>query len=367
MAWFEPIMTTSDKLNTIDIVDGHIIFVTDVKKIYLDIDENTRAEMGGLAGVDFLTKLNPEATGSLSLNRDEFGAIGVNSVALGDSNQAIALASVALGEGTVASARAQTVVGRYNIADEEGNYVFIIGNGTDDENRKNLFTIDKKGNIITSGRFIDGNGNSIDDVLNFDTLARMMTSGNNRGISITKGITETGENCFEFLVDGLLEMHVDSSGYWVIDGQRIVDDDGNEVMARGLSAYELAKQHDPSVTTEAEWLASLKGEKGDPGTINYNSNKTDVTCVLYADKWIGGAPYYQQVTVNNITEKMNPRVDILVSDDIAKGIREVNAYNCITKIITGEGFIKAYCYETKPQEDITIMIELFTNTIINEV
>jgi len=33
----------------------------------------------------------------------------------------------------------------------------------------------------------------------------------------------------------------------------------------GKSAYEIALENDPSIGSEAEWLASLKGEKGDPG------------------------------------------------------------------------------------------------------
>src|SRR5690606_34406384 len=36
---------------------------------------------------------------------------------------------------------------------------------------------------------------------------------------------------------------------------------------QGLSAFEVAKLLNPELTNEAEWLASLKGEKGDTGDV----------------------------------------------------------------------------------------------------
>ena len=53
MAEFIPIRTVQDKLDSISIVNGQVIFVVDTKKIFIDIDEKTRKEIGGIEGVDF--------------------------------------------------------------------------------------------------------------------------------------------------------------------------------------------------------------------------------------------------------------------------------------------------------------------------
>ena len=71
MAEFIPIRTVQNKLDSISIVNGQVIFVVDTKKIFIDIDEKTRKEIGGIEGVDFLSKVDPVATGSFGLNYDE--------------------------------------------------------------------------------------------------------------------------------------------------------------------------------------------------------------------------------------------------------------------------------------------------------
>lgn len=53
--------------------------------------------------------------------------------------------SHASGLGTIASADAQTVVGKYNDVDSE--FLFIVGNGIDDDNRTNAFAVYKEGTV----------------------------------------------------------------------------------------------------------------------------------------------------------------------------------------------------------------------------
>ena len=59
--------------------------------------------------------------------------------------------SFVTGEGLIASADDQAVVGKYNVADSNGDYAFIVGNGTDDSNRSNAFTVGTNGDIEASG------------------------------------------------------------------------------------------------------------------------------------------------------------------------------------------------------------------------
>lgn len=57
-------------------------------------------------------------------------------------------ASFAHGKGVYANANCQFVVGRANKIDEEGEFAFIVGNGTSDSNRSNAFAITWEGNLV---------------------------------------------------------------------------------------------------------------------------------------------------------------------------------------------------------------------------
>ena len=357
MTEFIPIVTTSDKLDSVLVNNGQLIFVIDTRKIYIDLDNNERTEMGGLIGSDFLTKVDPVGTGSLSLNGMAESDSGVRSVELGENTNARGKASMAVGSNTIATADDSFVCGRYNIVDQEGNkYIFIIGGGSAIGNERNLVTVDFDGNMNVSGTITDGNGNTFSDVLNFETLARMMTAGEHTGISITTETLEDGGHCFNFAITSLPEIAIDADGYWLMNGVRITDVDGQQVQARGLSAYEIAVLNGFS-GTELEWLNSLKGEPG-VTEVQITTQKKDIYCTLLATKWERSIPFRQQVLVNGITASMNPRVDIIISDDVELGRKELNEYCKLTRILTVDGGIIAECYQQCPLVDLKLLIEV---------
>ena len=356
MTEFIPIITTSDKLDTVLVNNGQLIFVIDTRKMYIDIDNNTRTEMGGLVGSDFLTKVDPVGTGSFSLNGMAESKSGVRSVELGENTNARGKASMAVGSNTIATADDSFVCGRYNIVDQGNKYVFIIGGGSAIGSERNLVTVDFDGNMNVSGTITDGNGNTFSDVLNFETLARMMTAGEHTGISITTETLEDGGHCFNFAITSLPDIAVDADGYWLIDGVRITDIVGQQVQARGLSAYEIAVLNGFS-GTELEWLESLKGEPG-VTEVQITTQKKDIYCTLLATKWERSIPFRQQVLVNGITASMNPRVDIIISDDVELGRKELNEYCKLTRILTVDGGIIAECYQQCPLVDLKLLIEV---------
>lgn len=136
-----------------------------------------------------------------------------------------------------------------------------------------------------------------------------------------------------------------------VDGTDGVDGvDGNN----GKSAYEIAVDNGFEGTTE-EFLQSLKGQDG---TTTITTTKIDKTCTFTADNWSNTVPYTQTVEVEGITEDLNPRIDVIISDDIDTGKAEENDFSYFTKVITGNGTITVYCYETKPTVDLNIMIEV---------
>lgn len=126
--------------------------------------------------------------------------------------------------------------------------------------------------------------------------------------------------------------------------------DGND----GKSAYELAVESGYS-GTEEEWLNSLKGKDG---ITTIQTTKVDKTCIFTADGWSDTVPYTQTVAVEGIAEILNPRIDLIVSDNVVTGLKEEIAFSYFTRVTTGDGILTAYCYQTKPDIDLTVMIEV---------
>lgn len=87
------------------------------------------------------------------------GDIGSRSMVHGTDNLARGFNAFASGEGLIAYQRNHHVFGKYNVLDgrsstpetTEGEYVEIVGNGTDDSNRSNARTLDWQGNEWIAG------------------------------------------------------------------------------------------------------------------------------------------------------------------------------------------------------------------------
>lgn len=81
-------------------------------------------------------------------------AEGFNTEATADASHAEGKYTRAAGEGshaqntgTIASSDSQTALGKYNIEDDLDTYAVIVGNGQDENNRQNAFTVDWQGRI----------------------------------------------------------------------------------------------------------------------------------------------------------------------------------------------------------------------------
>lgn len=86
-------------------------------------------------------------------------ATGNSSFAEGQYTIASGEASHAGGIGTKASNTAQCVFGKFNANEPNNEYLFIIGNGTNEENRSNAMTIHKNGDAWFAGNVTIGNEN----------------------------------------------------------------------------------------------------------------------------------------------------------------------------------------------------------------
>lgn len=73
-------------------------------------------------------------------------ALGIDASGSGRDTVADGERSFTMGHGTVAKAKDQLARGKYNIPDNGQNYADIVGNGKDDNNRSNAYTLDWNGN-----------------------------------------------------------------------------------------------------------------------------------------------------------------------------------------------------------------------------
>lgn len=94
------------------------------------------------------TKATAEAATAKGANTT---ASGRYSEASGKDTFAVGEASFTMGTGTTAHGNNQLVLGRYNVDDTTGQYVNIVGNGTEARNRKNIYTLDWNGNGVYIG------------------------------------------------------------------------------------------------------------------------------------------------------------------------------------------------------------------------
>lgn len=330
MAKLKPIITTQEKLNTIDIKEGQFICVKDSNSIYIDTDterleytlprilnylqSGNSISIGGPNtiqgdGCVVLGNGNTVSSGKVFiLGQDNtvpgecaIPVIGSGNVLPENTTNAVIIGShsnslteitnncinvgflnkiigrgYAYGEGLQTTNDFETALGAYNLSSSD--IVFSIGNGTDNDNRSNIFTIYNDGKVESSS-FIGAsitnwqsnylykinelvvynnilyqcniNHTSLetfeenkwtillsakDDSFNFNDLSTAMTTGIQSGIRV---IADEENERFNFEVTGIPAIAIDSDGYWTINGER----GENPTKAQGNDGFT------PSITT----------------------------------------------------------------------------------------------------------------------
>ena len=86
-------------------------------------------------------------------------------------------------------------------------------------------------------------------------------------VTVTNGTDGDGKSCKATAVEGGVSIQCGSD-------EPVVLKNGEN----GKSAFEIAKENDPTLKTEAEWLASLKGEAGEGCTAEAVEGGVEITC-----------------------------------------------------------------------------------------
>lgn len=169
-----------------------------------------------------MDKDEPRGTGSIAMNT--YKEIGINAAAFGTNNNAAgdsafasgtlcsagASNSFATGLGSLASISNQTVSGKYN---ETGNYAQIIGNGTSNDDRKNIYTVDWDGNVKAksfnaSGDIIYNDGKSLKAL--DETISNYTKTVNNHTDSINSVSNITSQVSGNFVIKNIITGTVES-------------------------------------------------------------------------------------------------------------------------------------------------------------
>lgn len=132
-------------------------------------------------------------------------------------------------------------------------------------------------------------------------------------------------------------------------GELVWGDDNDTIYTHPTTA---GNKHIPSGGTTGQILKY----GGSSGTAVW-SNEEDVYSATITTSWTGAsAPYTQNVTITGITANDMPSIVPVYSTDNATAITQKEAWNMISKAITGTNVITFTCFEEKPVTAIPIKI-----------
>lgn len=141
----------------------------------------------------------------------------------------------------------------------------------------------------------------------------------------------------------------------------------NDIIMNEVTLYKCISGHTSGKTfdetEQANWksLTGQRGERGERGISTLVTNEVILSCKVTADAWSEEAPYTQTVTVEGITEDINPLLDVSISDNVDQGILEEISFSYITKAVTGQDSLTVYCYQKKPDVDLDLMLKISGN------
>ena len=185
---------------------------------------------------DKMNKNNPHGTGSFGVNNN--GTCGDYAVSIGKNNSSPGYSSVTMGDSNICTGERSVVLGRESYSDAkstfvsgkglratvndqcvqgkynaEGDYAYILGGGTSNTDRKNIFTVDWNGNVkgnsfTAEGDIIFDNGKSLKS-LN-ETVSRDVAENTSQIAAFNNGIM-TLNNSNSFVIKTVTSGHYDTS------------------------------------------------------------------------------------------------------------------------------------------------------------
>ena len=98
------------------------------------------------------------------------------------------------------------------------------------------------------------------------------------------------------------------------------------------------------------FAGTSNGYKDLATTITYNAT--------IGTTWSGSGPYTQTISVDGILSTDNPIIDVTLSDDTAFSKTILEAWRNVSRIVTSDGTITVYCYDSAPTVSIPIQLKV---------
>lgn len=73
--------------------------------------------------------------------------------------------------------------------------------------------------------------------------------------------------------------------------------------------------------------------------------------------------YFKRITVSGMTASGQAMTDVAMSDSVATARKEMEAYQCVNRVVTGNDYIDLYCFEEVPTTAFTLRILVISNIL----
>lgn len=125
----------------------------------------------------------------------------------------------------------------------------------------------------------------------------------------------------------------------------------------------IASEANKTVVVQTTGSSTTDVMSQDSVTTQLNSKATTAqyTATLLAANWTdvsGNAPFTQTVNIQGILATDSPFVDVVLSSTTETAKSQLEAFGCLSKIETADGYITATCLDTKPTIDIPIKMKV---------
>ena len=309
----------------------------------------------------------------------------LGSVAIGNG-ECLADYTVAMGL-TVANGENQLVFGKYNVKDTENKYACIIGNGTSDTERSNAHTVDWNGNAWFAGDVEgvkNGTTHKLSEKVSFGDNYNTSAAGASDVPITLHGITEGASNSNKPIG---IKFNPGAGGGSTASITVGCDNstDTATLSYNGLSIKSTAQYSAPDVRLTPLGLQTVNGsdmtqvkagsvkcsvdngntwhelsEKAEAKTYTVSvpttswTEKTDTDNQKY---------YYKKITVSGMTASGQAMTDVAMSDSVATARKEMEAYQCVNRVVTGAGYVELYCFDEVPTTAFTLRILVISNIL----
>lgn len=309
----------------------------------------------------------------------------LGSVAIGNG-ECLADYTVAMGL-TVANGENQLVFGKYNVKDTENKYACIIGNGTSDTARSNAHTVDWNGNAWFAGDVEgvkNGTTHKLSEKVNFGDNYNTSAAGASDVPITLHGITEGASNSNKPIG---IKFNPGAGGGSTASITVGCDNstDTATLSYNGLSIKSTAQYSAPDVRLTPLGLQTVNGsdmtqvkagsvkcsvdngntwhelsEKAEAKTYTVSvpttswTEKTDTDNQKY---------YYKKITVSGMTANGQAMTDVAMSDSVAAARKQMEAYQCVNRVVTGNGYVELYCFDEAPTTAFTLRILVISNIL----